>query len=76
MFEYSNRAQSYKYVVNTQRVEGGHNSMCILTNKRKFYPKSYAGRIDASFIRLERGDLGLLSVLQTTNSKIIQGVET
>ncbi len=57
-FEYSDRAASYKIGINTQLIEGGYNSMCILTNKRKYYGKSYPGRIDASFVRLEQGETG------------------
>lgn len=74
-FEYSNRAANYRYNIHTQKIEAGNHSMTVLANKRKFYRESYPGRIDASFLRLEKGDSAFLGILENTGLTVTKHME-
>ncbi len=68
--DYAKLAAHFRNDINTQVIEAGNNSMCCLTNKRKFYRESYAGRIDASLVKLELGESGLALMMMDAGNPI------
>ncbi len=68
--DYAKLAAHFRNDINIQVIELVNNSMCCLTNKRKFYRESNAERIDVSLVKLELGESGLALMMVDAGNPI------